>query len=272
MQQQQQPSNITRRHDPSHPHHHHQLTEEQQQFQLFQESLPKINRLVYQMLLNEIIPTSISVQNRLDESDDNSDAEQLKKLSISEKPVVPSHKLVSQMHEIKNEGRYNNILERIRTIGFKLGCKIADLLVFANNPNLNFRDMDLLAIMKFVCRDVWKLVFGKQIDNLKTNHRGTFYLIDYSYQPIKNFALNDDTNKLSAEELEKKELKSVEPFLELPVGIIKGVLEALGYNAKETICLATYIDLPNEDASHYGFSKGISFHVQVTNTTRQQQP
>ena len=41
---------------------------------------------------------------------------------------------------------------------------------------------DTLDVIKFLCKDLWSLVFGKNIDNLKTNHRvsvsmfGTFCL------------------------------------------------------------------------------------------------
>ena len=31
--------------------------------------------------------------------------------------------------------------------------------------------MDTLDMIKFLCKDMWTLVFRKQIDNLKTNHR-----------------------------------------------------------------------------------------------------
>lgn len=33
------------------------------------------------------------------------------------------------------------------------------------------RFADTLDVIKFVCKDMWTLVFRKQIDNLKTNHR-----------------------------------------------------------------------------------------------------
>ena len=32
------------------------------------------------------------------------------------------------------------------------------------------RFTDTLDVIKFLCRDLWTLVFRKQIDNLKTNH------------------------------------------------------------------------------------------------------
>lgn len=33
------------------------------------------------------------------------------------------------------------------------------------------RFTDTLDVIKFLCKDLWMLVFRKQIDNLKTNHR-----------------------------------------------------------------------------------------------------
>lgn len=33
------------------------------------------------------------------------------------------------------------------------------------------RMVDTLDVIKFICKDLWTIVFRKQIDNLKTNHR-----------------------------------------------------------------------------------------------------
>jgi len=33
------------------------------------------------------------------------------------------------------------------------------------------RFTDTLDVIKFLCKDLWQIVFRKQIDNLKTNHR-----------------------------------------------------------------------------------------------------
>lgn len=238
----------------------------QQQLQIFHNSLPKVSQVAYQMLLNEMVPLAVSVENRLaiTESSGNSQAtespnnqenvdDMIKDLHISPKLDPPSHKLCLQLYEADTEAK-ERILARLRSIGFQTGNKLSELLVFSNNPNLTFKDMDLLAIMKFICRDVWKQMFGKQIDNLKTNHRGTFYLFDYEYRPIQPFALDAQSTE--------KELEMIKPFLEIPVGIIKGVLSSLGYKEDEIICMASYIDRP-ADRPKATFPKGISFHVQV---------
>lgn len=270
--------------------------ERQRQYEMFQDSLPKVNKILFQMILNEIVPLSVRIENQLTKdsgfpndiksdtnstssSDKDSDLDninKLKDLSIDKKldSEIDSRK-ISQSDDVliyelsqsidEDENKYNNILKRIRDIGIKIGTRLVNLLIFTNNINLNFKEMDLLLIMKFICRDVWKHVFGKQIDNLKTNHRGTFYLTDLDYPLLQSFCIETNTipSQLNEEFIMNTESKLVEPFLELPVGVIKGVLLALGYPLDEVICLATFIDKPKERIKN-SFPKGISFHVQIT--------
>lgn len=253
--------------------------ERQRQYELYQESLPKMNKLMYQMLLNELIPLSTHVENQLEWNtlqEKEEGGADIQNLSLDNRSrIIPSDKLVYNLTQFaeEDESKYNNILKRIRDIGIKLGSRLTNLLVFTNNVNLNFKEMDLLLIMKFICRDVWKQLFGKQIDNLKTNHRGTFYLIDYDYPLIQDFCIETNTipSQLNEEQVTNKELKLIEPFLELPVGIIKGVLLSLGYPLDEVICLSTFVDKPRERVRN-GFPKGISFHVQITKLTQPQPP
>ncbi|EJS41718.1 trs33p [Saccharomyces arboricola H-6] len=245
------------------------LTEQQkaqQQYQIFENSLPKISHSAYQLLLNEVVPLAMGIEKQLSggiiSSDSNVTSENgnissmIKRLKIEHHTVdvMCSHNLVHELYNAEEEER-ERVLARLRNIGFQIGSKLSELLIFSNNPNLKFKEMDLLLIMKFICRDVWKQIFGKQIDNLKTNHRGTFYLLDYDYRPIQSFSLDDDAKD--------EELKMIEPFLEIPVGIIRGVLSSLGYSSEEVICLASFIDRPT-DKPKTTFPKGVSFHVQVT--------
>lgn len=37
--------------------------------------------------------------------------------------------------------------------------------------------VDTLDVIKFICKDLWTIVFRKQIDNLKTNHRVCYLLL-----------------------------------------------------------------------------------------------
>lgn len=67
------------------------------------------------------------------------------------------------------------------------------------------RFVDTLDVIKFLCKDIWMLVFRKQIDNLKTNHRvpspllkprdthltsaqGVYVLTDNSFRPFSRMS------------------------------------------------------------------------------------
>ncbi|SCW02427.1 LAFE_0F06194g1_1 [Lachancea fermentati] len=245
-----------------------EITEQQRaqlQFQLFQESLPKVSTSVFRMLLNEMVPLSVAVEDKVGENpggqhetSSKNDLEEAIASNLSLKPCIdpPSHKLIAE-YAVADEDKRLRIKARLNSMGLQIGKKLSELLIFSNNPNLNFKDMDLLTVMKFICRDVWRQMFGKQIDNLKTNHRGTFYLFDYDYRPIQCLALDGDVSDL--------ELNMIDPYLEIPCGIIKGVLLSLGFDAKDQVsCEATVVDLPDTKTGELGsFPKGISFNVQV---------
>jgi hypothetical protein len=47
---------------------------------------------------------------------------------------------------------------------------------------------DTLDVIKFLCKDLWTLVFKKQIDTLKTNHRGVYVLTDNSFRPLSRMS------------------------------------------------------------------------------------
>ena len=41
---------------------------------------------------------------------------------------------------------------------------------------------DPLEVMKFLCKELWFGMFGKQVDKLQTNHRGVFVLKDFQFR------------------------------------------------------------------------------------------
>lgn len=41
---------------------------------------------------------------------------------------------------------------------------------------MNTRMPDQLEVFKFICKEFWNAVFRRNIDNLKTNHRGVYLL------------------------------------------------------------------------------------------------
>lgn len=66
----------------------------------------------------------------------------------------------------------------------------------ANRP----RPTTPLDSIKFICKDLWPLLFRKQIDNLKTNHRGVFVLTDARFGPISRVSVDRKAGVKAPEE------------------------------------------------------------------------
>ncbi|MCJ1227735.1 Trafficking protein particle complex subunit 33 [Toensbergia leucococca] len=83
------------------------------------------------------------------------------------------------------------------------------------------RFTETLDVIKFLCKDLWTLVFRKQIDNLKTNHRGIFVLTDNTFRPFARMSTSSSSEAAM----------QAQPFLWFPCGIIRGALACMGINA-----------------------------------------
>jgi hypothetical protein len=104
-------------------------------------------------------------------------------------------------------------ISEIDELGSHLGERIANHLLNNNVSTSNKMEVD--DIMKFLGRDVWLFVFGRQISKLQTNRKGTF-LIDCD--DIKfHHCLIMEKNKID---------ETLENILSLICGIIKGALGA----------------------------------------------
>lgn len=88
----------------------------------------------------------------------------------------------ADMHKYPNMSSIDDedVFYRTELYGYRVGRSLAEVIT---------RDMarltNQLSVLKFVCKELWVLVYGKPIDNLKTNHRGTYVLIDNNFQPCE---------------------------------------------------------------------------------------
>lgn len=202
----------------------------------------------FELLLQEIVPTSIRVSKTLS--------------TLSTQPSLPTttspDSTESNQDKGKEEGGYQtridtqlssiandlpgtiNILDtsllptddvtiRIEQLGFNLGLKISELLLYQNSSTTKI--IDILDIMKFICRDVWKCFYNKQIDNLRTNHRGIFVLIDNNYKLINQFSSSSSSSAIALEghsSTDQDTLKKSKVYLWFPCGVIRGILMSFG--------------------------------------------
>ncbi|KAF2273786.1 transport protein particle component [Westerdykella ornata] len=77
------------------------------------------------------------------------------------------------------------VFHRLESLGYRVGLGIVER-VSRNTP----RPTTPLDTIKFLCKDLWTLLFRKQIDNLKTNHRGIYVLTDHSFKPLSRMSFD----------------------------------------------------------------------------------
>ncbi|TDL22370.1 transport protein particle component [Rickenella mellea] len=106
---------------------------------------------------------------------------------------------------------------RLEAIGIHVGSNIAERLC----KDRGARFTDTLDAVKFVCKDVWALCWDKQVDNLRTNHRGVYVLQDNAFKPIL---------RISSFEGHADAVRRAKLFVAMPAGIIRGALARIGYH------------------------------------------
>ncbi|KAF9481253.1 TRAPP complex subunit trs33 [Pholiota conissans] len=107
------------------------------------------------------------------------------------------------------------VRQRLEAIGMHVGANFSERLC---------RDRPMFAetidAMKFICKDIWAACYDKQVDNLRTNHRGVYVLQDNAFKPI---------SRLSSWESRAEAMKRARLYAAMPAGIIRGALQRLGY-------------------------------------------
>ncbi|KAF1933439.1 transport protein particle component [Didymella exigua CBS 183.55] len=144
------------------------------------------------------------------------------------------------------------VFHRLESLGYRVGLGVVER--FSRDTPRPTTPLDCI---KFLCKDLWTLLFRKQIDNLKTNHRGIYVLTDNTFKPLTRMSF--DTKKYTPEvqvrinEAAERMLREgdadgnginemglgreansigrVQPFLYFPAGVVRGCLEGLGIRA-----------------------------------------
>ncbi|KAI3622997.1 hypothetical protein CBS14141_004330 [Malassezia furfur] len=70
---------------------------------------------------------------------------------------------------------------RMEAVGAHVGGALMERLV----PE-RVRTAQTLERVKFVCKELWMALWEKQVDNLRTNHRGVFVLQDAAFRPLRH--------------------------------------------------------------------------------------
>ncbi|KAG8166115.1 hypothetical protein KVR01_004667 [Diaporthe batatas] len=169
-------------------------------------------------LLIELVPMAYRVTNELEASASSaqgatsSSSTAAAAAAAAEKDVSPSAPRAAMDEEEERDA----VFYRLETLGYRVGQGLVERFS-RDRPRFN----DTLDVIKFLCKDLWMLVFRKQIDNLKTNHRGVYVLTDNAFRPFSRMSTEAGGGAV----------QRAEPFLWFPCGVVRGALAAMGVNA-----------------------------------------
>eukprot|EP00045_Choanoeca_perplexa_P005647 m.47467 g.47467 ORF g.47467 m.47467 type:complete len:164 (+) comp13227_c0_seq3:150-641(+) len=91
--------------------------------------------------------------------------------------------------------------------------------VFEVHTAINARFKNELDMVKLVCKEVWTQMYGKGIDNLRTNHRGVYVLVDNRFPA------------LTGVHLDVVEQSDIELMMAFHEGVVEGGFQTLGFTA-----------------------------------------
>ncbi|KAI1393482.1 transport protein particle component [Hypoxylon trugodes] len=172
-------------------------------------------------LMIELVPMAYRVANELDDSASPSSPS----LSppAADAPETSSNAATATgtatgagSRRLDEDEERDAVFYRLETLGYRVGLGLVERFS-RDRPRFN----DTLDAIKFICKDLWMLVFKKQVDNLKTNHRGVYVLTDNAFRPLA---------RMSADAGGRAVVRA-QPFLWFPCGILRGALSAMGIAA-----------------------------------------
>ncbi|CAK0780027.1 hypothetical protein CVIRNUC_004917 [Coccomyxa viridis] len=120
----------------------------------------------------------------------------------------------------------------IEAIGFRVGRQLAERYT-ANRA----RTGEPLEVIKFICKEFWVAAFRKQVDNLRTNHRGTFVLKDLSFRWLAKLSVDPvppGTALQNGAPPVHPAAEAARDYLVLPCALIRGALVHLGVECTVT--------------------------------------
>ncbi|PWN46235.1 hypothetical protein IE81DRAFT_343857 [Ceraceosorus guamensis] len=133
------------------------------------------------------------------------------------------------------------LLRRLEGIGASAGHGFADkLLLERQQPPPS----STLEVLKFVCKEVWTASFEKQVDHLRTNHKGVYVLQDNHFKTLRH---------ISAPLGPSDSAQAAKIHLAYPTGIVRGALARLGVQAS----------VVGETSPHPGQLSACTFHVRT---------
>lgn len=180
------------------------------------EITPQVNATCLDLLINEMVPLAIRTTRELKQSYEQAIESLVPQISIKDEDTGDVEILNSELLHSED------VTHKLENCGYSIGIRLSEVLIYKDSQNEILKNLELLNIMKFICRDVWRELYGKQMDNLRTNHRGTFVLIDNAFKTFQRFDSPVDLQDT---------IYKCKPYLWISSGIIRGVLKSFGVDS-----------------------------------------
>ncbi|XP_062408712.1 trafficking protein particle complex subunit 6B, like [Sardina pilchardus] len=130
---------------------------------------------------------------------------------------IVSHVYKEQESRGDNDKERGTCVSLLECMGFRVGQGLIERFT-KDSPGFK----DELDVMKFLCKDFWTNIFRKQIDNLRTNHQGTYVLQDNRFALITQLSSG------------KQYLEDAPKYLAFSCGLLRGALSNLGLESVVT--------------------------------------
>ncbi|EJW81291.1 trafficking protein particle complex subunit 6B [Wuchereria bancrofti] len=132
-------------------------------------------------------------------------------------PQMEVSLLDEQLKSVKQLFIQGNAETRLEALGYRIGFVLVEKIA-KDLPRL----ITELERMKFLCKEFWTAVFGRQVDNLRTNHQGIYVVQDNKFFILTSFPEG------------KQYVEESAIYLAFPCGIIRGALYNLGITSLVT--------------------------------------
>lgn len=136
------------------------------------------------------------------------------------KHIVTKNTSLTLMEALKDMPReqINEKKKELKKLGILIGERIISYIVkehiWLKEPN---------AVFRFICKEFWLCLFGKYVDRLQSNNRGTYIMFDYKFRWLQSLSM-DTSDAIDREIVEK----FYNFMLSWVCGVLKGGLKGLG--------------------------------------------
>ncbi|KMQ42397.1 hypothetical protein A7C99_1076 [Trichophyton rubrum] len=177
-----------------------------------------LNASCLDLLLIELVPMAERIVQELELGEKDSPVKQGEALDIKnkEREKEKEKDSKSSVAVMDDEEYRESIYFRLESLGYRVGLGLGERFS-RDRP----RFADNLDVIKFLCKDLWTILFRKQVDNLKTNHRGVYVLTDNAFRPFIRMSMS----------VRSEAVMRAQTYLWFPCGIIRGTLASVGIEA-----------------------------------------